>query len=291
MGVINYVVLVILTIYALTMVLLLLWGLFTSLKTRSDFYTNKVLWPKGTPNEWGWSNFSVVWQNFVVTATNTAGQKVKIDFWGQVLNSVIYSGGGAFVAVAGLCVSAYLVSKYDYVFSKIVYVVVIVAMVVPVIGTIPSTLLLFKNIGLYDTYTGNFLAKFSFLGGMYFLVFHASFENISKEFYEAAIIDGASEFQVFFKIMVPLVAPTFYTIFLIKFIELWNDYQTALLYLPTHPTLAYGVYHMSITNINGLSSEPVRLASCVIMAIPIMALFIAFKKKIMGNITMGGVKE
>ena len=91
--------------------------------------------------------------------------------------------------------------------------------------------------------------------------------------------------------MIPMVLPTCSTIFLIFFIQDWNDYQTALIYMPSHPTLAYGVYSMSMSNKNGLSSEPMRLASCVIMATPILVLFIAFRNKIMGNVTMGGVKE
>ena len=65
----------------------------------------------------------------------------------------------------------------------------------------------------------------------------------------------------------------------------------ALLYMPTHPTLAYGVYYMSISNMNGLSSAPMRMVACVILALPITTVFVVFKDKVMGNVTMGGVKE
>ena len=83
--------------------------------------------------------------------------------------------------------------------------------------------------------------------------------------------------------------PTFATVFLIKFIEFWNDYSTPLLYLPTHPTLAYGVQDMS-TN-GDINKVLERIASCMVLALPITILFIVFRNKIMGNVTMGGVKE
>jgi ABC-type maltose transport system permease subunit len=61
--------------------------------------------------------------------------------------------------------------------------------------------------------------------------------------------------------------------------------------MPTHPTLAYGVFQMSQSTDNTLSNDPARLASCMVLAIPILVLFIAFRNKIMGNVSMGGVKE
>ena len=63
------------------------------------------------------------------------------------------------------------------------------------------------------------------------------------------------------------------------------------MYYPTLPTLAYAVQVMGTSRSNKLSSIPVQLASAVLMAAPLLVLFIAFRNKIMGNVTMGGVKE
>ena len=92
------------------------------------------------------------------------------------------------------------------------------------------------------------------------------------------------------RIMLPLVRNTFFTVFLIKFVELWNDYQVPLLYLPSRPTLSFGLYFVSNYTGNTISTVPLRMAGCIIILLPILALFIAFKEKLMGNITMGGVK-
>ena len=289
-GVFNIVLLSVLCLYTAMLIILLLWGSVTSLKTLDDFYSNKLWLPSGKITTWGWDNFSYVFQNFAVTLKDAQGRRIKIDIYGQAWNTILYAVGGGLVTTAACCLAAYLTAKFDYFFSRIVYAMVLVTMVIPIIGSTPSMLLLLKRTGLYDTWIGAYIMKFTFLG-LYFLVFHGVFEGISPEYSEAATLDGASEFGIFFRIMLPLVKTTFYTIFLIQFIGYWNDYTMALLYMPTHPTLAYGVYYMSITNMSGMSYAPMRMVACVILALPLTIMFIVFRDKIMGNTTMGGVKE
>ena len=289
-GVLNWILFGLLILYTLSMIILFLWGVSTALKTRSEWTRDKLWFPDGAPWEWGWSNFKTVFDNFYIDIIDNLGRKIRIGIWGLLFNTIFYAGASAIVITAAYVVTAYLVAKFPYWFSKVVYTFVLVTMVIPIIGSTPSTLLVLKTLGIFDTWIGNFITKFNFLG-MYFLVVHAAFEGVSNEYREAAMIDGANEWTIFFKIMIPLIMPCCYTIFLIKFIEFWNDYQTPVMFMPTHPTLAYGVYRMSVSNFQGLSSEPIRLASCMILALPILALFIAFRNKILGNVSMGGVKE
>lgn len=63
------------------------------------------------------------------------------------------------------------------------------------------------------------------------------------------------------------------------------------MYMPTHPTLAYGVYYLSISKETDFASHPMRMVACVILALPLITVFVLFRDKIMGNVTMGGVKE
>ena len=133
------------------------------------------------------------------------------------------------------------------------------------------------------------IMKANFLG-IYFLVFHAEFKGIPKEYAEAAKIDGAGNFTILFRIMLPLVRNTIFVIMLIKFIEFWNDYQTPLVFLPSYPTLAYGVFTLATTSINKMSTVPMRMASAVMMLIPILVVFLIFQKKIMSNVSVGGIK-
>lgn len=289
-GAINVVLLLVLSVYALLLAVLLLWGLMTSLKTIDDFYGNKIWLPTGKLSEWGWSNFSYVFENFAVRAKDVQGRVISINILGQTVNTILYTIGGSLVTTACCCLVSYLSAKFDYFFSKVLYTTVLVVMVIPIVGNTPAMLLFLKQTNLYDNWLGTYLMRFSFLG-LYFLIFHGVFEGVSPEYAEAATIDGANEYQIFFVIMLPLVKTTFYTVFLIQFIGYWNDYTMALMFMPTHPTLAYGVYYLGISNEPGLSYAPMKMVSCIILALPLTIIFVAFRDKLIGNSTMGGVKE
>ena len=192
----NIILLVVLVLYTLLLVSLMTWGFFTSLKTRDDFYHHKI----GLPQEWAWSNYSYVFSNFAVTVLNNVGQRVRINILGQTINTLMYAIGGGLSTTLACCIVSYLVAKFDFALSKIVYTIVLVTMVIPIIGSTPAYLLFMRQTQLYDTWIGEYLSKFSFLG-LYFLVFHGVYSGISPEYSEAATIDGANDYQIFFKIM------------------------------------------------------------------------------------------
>ena len=288
-GVMAWVLFAGLAVYAAILLCITLWGIGSSLKTIENFNEDKAGFPSGAPWRWAWNNFTYVFENFFITVTNTSGVK-KVWLENMLVNTPLYAGGGAFLQAFVPCFVAYLTAKFPYKFSKVVYMIVIVAITLPIVGADPSAIKLMQDLGLYDTIAGNWIQKFNFLG-MYFLVFYATFKGIPNDYAEAAYVDGASETCVYFKVIFPLVVNTFLTVFLIKFIELWNDYQSPLLYLPSHPTLALGVYTLTSTTLQGFNNVPVRMATCVIMVIPVLILFVAFKDKLLKNVSMGGIKE
>ena len=107
---------------------------------------------------------------------------------------------------------------------------------------------------------------------------------------EAAKIDGANNLMILFKIILPLVRNTFLTITLINFITFWNDYQVPLLYMPSYPTLAVGMFKIADSSENALARVPIRLAGSMIMLAPILAVFAFTHKRLMGNLAIGGIK-
>ena len=293
LGVFSWIFFVILTIYTISMIYLFLWGVGNSLKEHRNFLYNPVsVFPEGPPWNWAWKNYSKVIESFEVVAQTPKGETVYVGIDWQIIYTLLYAGGGALVTTIACCIAGYCVSKFNYWFSRVIYTIVLITMVIPVIGTIPSMIVFLRAIGLYDTYLGTYLMKFNFLN-VYFLLLHAAYTRIPPDFSDAATIDGASEITIFTRIMIPIVMPTLSTIYLIYFIGYWNDYQTALVYMPSHPTLSYGVYHAAIGNRDNsiARSDTYRLASCMIMALPILALFVAFRNKIMGNVAAGGIKE
>ena len=279
----------VLILYSVSLLLPILWGLSTSLKTDLDFYLNPLWLPDGWFWNWQWSNYSYAFMNFVVKVEAGAGFRI-IYMEEMFLYTILYALGCAFFQSFVCCIVAYMVVKFDYFFSKVIYTVVIVAMILPIVGSLPSEIQMSRALGFFDTIWGMWIMKSHFLG-MYFLVFHAMFRGIPKEFADAARVDGAGNFQVLFSIMMPLVRNTLFTVILLNFIGYWNDYQVPLIYLPSYPTIAYGLYLFNFSTINSLSTIPMKITGCMIMMLPILIVFLIFRNRLIGNISIGGLKE
>ena len=282
----KIIVCVVLILYSASLIILFLWGLLSSLKTVDEFRLNLY----GLPNEWAFSNYSTVLSKFFVRVNTATGFPIEIGIGEQLLYSLMYVGGCAILQTLIPCLMAYLSVKFPYKFSKAVYVVVIIAMVLPVVGSQASEIRILRLFNLYDTLPGIWLLKANFIG-MYYLIFYAAFQGVANDYAEAARIDGAGEFRVMVQIMFPMVRTICFTVFLILAVQFWNDYQAPLLYMPSHPTLATGMYLFSISPDNELSSTPMRMAGCFMLMLPILIVFIIFKEKMMSNVSFGGLKE
>lgn len=272
-----------LLLYTFCLFLPLIWGVITSFKSQPDFRINVI----GLPSEWVW-NYSTVYEKFKISVFTDAGTQM-ISMGEMFMNSILYAVGCALASTLIPCITAYLCACYDYFLSKVLYVVVIVTMVLPIVGSLPSEIRMAKSLGVFDQFWGMWLLKANFLG-MYFIVFYNQFRSLPKTYREAAWIDGAGNWRIMLNIMFPLARNTFMTVALIKFIEFWNDYQTPLIYLPTKPTISLGVYHMAYTTLNELSTIPMRTTAAVIALVPVLILFLCCHKRLLGNLTMGGIK-
>lgn len=292
-----------LCIYALAMLFLLYWGLLTSLKSRLDFLFKENMF--GFPNMklskkefLQFENYKAVLQafDFPREAIFYVGDKLvkhqtNNTIWTLILNTFLYAGVGSLIMALVPAMVAYTCVKYKFRFSKIIYAVVLFVYIVPVVGNYPSTITVLRNFNMYDTFWGNYIQKFSFTG-MYFFVYWAFYEGLSDTYSEAAEMDGASQLRIMTSIILPLSVKIISTVWLILFVQLWNDYQTPMLYLPTLPTLAYGVYYVTeIDHSGNLTQTPIKVAGCMLLALPILVIFIFLKDKLMGNVSMGGVKE
>ena len=305
---------VVLALYTLIMLSSLLWGLITSLKSSNDFenFGNVIGFPninvEGTPYAGipsgrdallKLANYKIVLEKFVITrravyyglGPEQIVHTCKAGFGELLVNTLLYTVGGALIYAIMPALTAYLCAKYPYKLSAILVVVYTLMMCMPIVGSTPFELTFLRNTGLYDNIIGNYIQKMTG-SGMYFFVYLAYFKGTSETYREAAQIDGASQFRIMTTIYFPLAIKIIATVFLIQFVALWNDYQTPLLYLPTHPTLAYAVYYVSYEAFEpALYHTPPRIAGLMLLAVPIVILFAVFKDKLMGDISLGGIKE
>lgn len=277
---------VFLILYVVSFVFLFSWGFITTFKgaNTSDgtgYEFNKV----GLPNPWVFTNYIDSFNKLFVEINN---QRFYVET--MYLYAILYAVGCAFFATLVPCITAYVISKYKFFFSKIVYAFIIVTMSLHIVGATPSAIEMARAFGLYNSIWGLWVMSATMMAGIYFLVFYDTFKGIPQSYSEAAEIDGASNFRVMVSVMLPLAKNVFFTIFLIKLIAFWNDYQTPILYMPDKPTIAYGLFIFMYQSDSIYSSVPMKVTSAFLVAIPVALVFIIFQKRIMGNLTMGGIK-
>ena len=298
---------IVLFAYALSVIFMLGWGILTSLKSYIDFDTaNNVI---GLPSL-KWSKDELLFSNYSKVLTNLNKVKVAtsayystifgkiehpaklVGFLGLLFNTLMYAGVACLVRCFTTMTMGFMCAKYKYKYSKWMHSLTLVLMMLPIVGTYPAELALLRTLGVYNSLYGMMLQSMNFTN-MYFLVWIAFYVGLSDTYFEAAEIDGASQIGCFLRIALPLSAKTLGTIFLLNFMIYYNDYQTPLLYYPSYPTLSYGIYDLAAgSQATGAADKiPQRVAGCLILAIPAITIFIAFKDILMGNVTLGGLKE
>ena len=276
----------ILALYVFILLFLFGWGFLNSFKGDFDDGFGYRFNTTSLPKVWHFSNYADV-----ITKLKVTKDGFTFTWLDMLVNTMLYTFGTAFVSTLVPCIVAYLIATYDkFVFSKIVYGFVIVTMILPIIGAAPSTIEVLRVLNYYDSVLGMWLYNFNFLVGIHFLIFYDAFKGLSKTYTEAAEIDGASQFRTMVSVMLPLVKTIFITVFILRFIAYWNDYQTPILYMPHKPTIAYGIFEFFFQSDNVFSTVPMKLTGAFIVAIPIIILFVFGQKKIMRNVTVGGIK-
>ena len=285
----TVVLLVILILYVLSMFGILFWGGLTAFK--DDRLDIKFI-PEGMthgntygfPRVWKWNVMDIVFKQIVMPVTGR-----DADFWEILGNSLLYAVGCAFLKTLVPCLTAYSCARYNFKSSKVVHTIVLVAMIVPIVGSLPSELKIAYALGFYDKIWGVWLMSANMLG-LYFFVMYSAFKAMPMGYSEAAKIDGASNFQIMVRIALPLIKNLFLTVFLINFVEFWNNYQTPKVYLPNYPTLGYTLFYYKNTNHATFTKLPNIISLALVVMLPVLILFLIFQERLMGNLTLGGLK-
>ena len=272
--------------YAVSLIFPILWSRMTSFKDNFDYLLNSFGWPE----KFYFENYQTVLQYFVAPKELPNGLTEKVGIGVMLGNSLWYAIGTSIVSTSVSFLVGYVVARFRFKFCEVIYTIVILQMIIPTVGTLPSELSMAQALGMYNTVYGMLFMK-SYVTGLYFLSFYAALRVIPKDYAEAAYLDGAGNFRVMVNIMLPMASGVFSTVLLLSFINFWNDYQTPLIYMPSYPTLAYGLYYF----VNGsydlaTSSVPMKLGGCMLMAIPLLIIFVIFQKKLLGNVSLGGLK-
>ncbi len=264
-----------LTLYSLTMVLSLVWVVLASLKSHNEITLTNVM---GLPKDWLFTNYA--------TAFKRLGDG-KTGLFDMLFNSIWFSFGSSFLSVFICSLTAYVMSKYEFKGKKFLYGIFLVAMMLPVYGSFASNYKLTVDMRIYNTPLMLVTACAGY--GSTMLILLSSFDSLSWEYAEAAEIDGAGHYRIFFQVMLPLMKPVLFALGIIGFITAWNNYMLPITYMPKYPTISSGLY--TFKDIAMLSFNiPSYYAGVVLSFIPTLLLFIFFNKTIIESVSIGGLK-
>lgn len=261
-------------IVAASYIYILVWTFISAMKTHTEI----VMDPFSLPEVWNWSHFLEMVDVFKVNGHG---------FLEMLFNSVWFSVGGALLQHFTTISFAYVSTKYEYPGSKWVYTIVLIMMTLPIYGSAGAQYRLIRSLGLVDSYAHILISAAGFTSA--YLYYRAFFQGLSWSYAEAAMMDGANEFQIYFKVMFPQAKAMFTALFLTTWLTSWNNYESTLVYLPNLPTLPVGVYQFNRAMMFEARLD-ILFAACLTVSIPALIIFIAFNKVLTTNVSLGGIK-
>jgi len=251
---------------------------------RTAFSTSKSLFSDPNsllPVDFTWGAFKRVFGLATpAEAQAEGGSGAAVNFWLFLRNSIVYA-----------TLAAYAFARLRWPGRDKVFFLFLTALMIPPIFVMLPNFILIKNLGLINTFPGLILPYF-FMTPFAIFFLRQFFLGINKEIEEAAKLDGAGHWLIFFRIILPMSWAPIITLFILTFINQWNDYFWPLLVGANDKvrvlTVALGVFKSQTPQ--GSPDWAGLMAAVLVAAIPILILFFAFAKKIVNSIGFSGVK-
>jgi multiple sugar transport system permease protein len=248
------------------------WMVNTSLKTGSELSTGHLF-----PSHPSLSNYSSIFKNG--------------DFTTALGTSAIDAGCATLIALTIGSFAAYALARLRFRFKFLILAIVLSITTFPPIAIAAPLFKLWTDISFYNTYQGLILPFLTFVLPLTIYILTSFFKDIPKDLEEAALVDGATQFQAFRKIVLPLAAPGMVTAGLLAFIFAWNEF---LLSITLTSSASRRPVSAAIAFFTGSQQFQIPLgtisAATVVITVPLIVLVVIFQKRIVAGLTAGAVK-
>src|SRR3954469_2333625 len=248
-----------------------LWMLSTSLKPDSQLYASPPIW---IPNPFQWSNYPK-------TVT-------YVPFFLYLRNTLIISLSSMVGVVASSSLAAYSLARIHWPGRQVLFLMTIATLMLPFQVTLIPVFLVFKNLGWVGDFRPLILPQF-FGYAFYIFLLRQFFSSIPMELSEAAYIDGANEWTIFWSVILPLAKPALATVAVFQFIRSWQDYLNPLIYLNDQ-----NLYTLQL-GLQQYSSQYGRewgllMAAAVLISLPPIIIFFITQRTFVQGVTLTGIK-
>ena len=273
--------------YALSLTIPVIWGLNAATMAELSYFED----PFSITGERNFANFVNVFSKLQVTIQVAGEPKMLYDLSSMLTYTLALAFGKPTLGIFFTTAMAYCLSRFRFRGSKFLYNFGIFLMIMPIYGTFGASMAINKALGVYNNLVLNILTSpVGCFSGLNFLMLYGAFKRIPREYSEAARIDGANDFVIYYKVVFPLVFSTVFVFWMLSFFGSWNDYGTSLYWLPSYPTVAYGMWIFQDQVAMYGSSTPEILAGFMMTSIP-LALFVFFGQNLITEkMQVGGLK-
>jgi ABC-type glycerol-3-phosphate transport system permease component len=248
-----------------------LFMILTALKSQDEYTFNKV----GLPATLVLENFrAVVFDN---------------DIFAWMANSAILAGGAVLLSTAVSCLGAYAIARMEFPGRMLLLAVNTALMAVPPVVMIVPLFVLYTRLDLISTYQGAIVIYAGLVTPFSVYLLTTFFRTLPKELFEAARMDGAGDFRILWRIVLPLSLPALLTLLVVNALYVWNDLLIAIIFLQDDAkrTLMSGI---SVLQGRYDNQIPLAMAGMAIASAPMVILYIAFQRYFIQGLMAGAVK-
>lgn len=264
---------VLLIIWAIMVIFPFLWMVMTSFKTDPEI----IFSPWKFPATLQWNNFERAWNNAHI------GTYFK--------NTIIVVTGSVFLTLLFSSMAAYVLARFKFPGSRMIFYLFMAGLMFPVFLALVPLFFVVNDLHMLSTYRGLILVyvAYSLPFSIFFLT--SFFKTLPGELAEAAIVDGASHYRVFFEVMLPLAKPGLLAIGIFNVLGQWNQFILPLVLNPdpNHYLITQGLAFLAIQQ--GYQNDYSALfAALTITMVPILVVYVIFQRRLEAGLTAGALK-
>ncbi|MBE5893335.1 MAG: carbohydrate ABC transporter permease [Lachnospiraceae bacterium] len=269
----NVIVYGLLSLWGLMVLFPFYWMLLTSVKSYSAYNSEYI--PK-------LFTLSPTFRNFVDAFTT-------VPLARYLANTLLFTVATTAIMLVVTVLAAFAFARLEFAGKNLVFTLFLALMMIPSELVIITNFVTITDLDLRNTFWGLILPSVTSVFYIYLL--KENFAQVPDQLYYAAKVDGTSDLKYLWKVLIPICRPTVITITILKVIECWNSYVWPRLITDDQ---AYFLVSNGIQEIreNGFGREniPAMMAAVVVISVPLIVLFLIFRKKIMAGVSRGGIK-
>lgn len=245
--------------------------LLNSFKSTKEFIQN----PLALPVQLHWSNF--------------VDASIKMNFLHAFINSFIITVVSVLLITVFSAMTAYSFVRHHWKINQYLFYLMIASMIIPFQAIMIPLVKIYGSLGLMNNKWALIYMYLGFGSSLAVFIYHGFIKSIPKELEEAAMIDGCSRFQAFFKIVFPLLKPTTMTIAILDILWIWNDYllPSLVLITPAQRTLPLSTFYFFGTY---TVNYGLLMAGLLLSILPLIVVFVFMQKYIIKGIMQGSIK-